>query len=55
MLLKETKTTNQKPAASETVQGPGKVPVQLQVNGAIYSIIVEPRRTLLEALRVDFI
>jgi aerobic-type carbon monoxide dehydrogenase small subunit (CoxS/CutS family) len=53
MLLKETKVSNQKPAALETVKGPGKVPVQLRVNGAIYSIFVEPRRTLLEALRVD--
>lgn len=37
----------------EAVQGPGRVPVLLQVNGAAYSIEVEPRQTLLDVLRVD--
>jgi aerobic-type carbon monoxide dehydrogenase small subunit (CoxS/CutS family) len=42
------------------VRGPGqarqpyeKAPIQLQVNGALHSLEVEPRRTLLDALRVD--
>lgn len=33
--------------------GPGKTPVQLQVNDELYEISVEPRRTLLDALRKD--
>jgi aerobic-type carbon monoxide dehydrogenase small subunit (CoxS/CutS family) len=37
----------------EVVKGPGKVAIRLQVNGAVYNIEVEPRRTLLDALRVD--
>jgi len=37
----------------EVVRGPGKVPIQLQVNGQIHTLEVEPRRTLLDALRVD--
>ncbi len=39
--------------AREVIRGPGKVPIQLQVNGRLYSLDVEPRRTLLDALRVD--
>jgi xanthine dehydrogenase YagT iron-sulfur-binding subunit len=35
------------------VRGPGKVPVTLQVNGMEQMVYVEPRRTLLDALRVD--
>ncbi len=35
------------------VQGPGKVPVRLTVNGQKHEIFVEPRRTLLDALRKD--
>jgi aerobic-type carbon monoxide dehydrogenase small subunit (CoxS/CutS family) len=35
------------------VRGPGKVPVTLQVNGMEQMVFVEPRRTLLDALRVD--
>lgn len=34
-------------------RGPGKVPVALMVNGQEYEIFVEPRRTLLDALRKD--
>lgn len=35
------------------IRGTGKVPVRLDVNGSVYNIRVEPRRTLLDALRVD--
>ena len=35
------------------VLGPGKVPVRLQVNGQQYDLLIEPRRTLLDALRLD--
>jgi aerobic-type carbon monoxide dehydrogenase small subunit (CoxS/CutS family) len=37
----------------DVIRGPGKVPIKLQVNGRLYSLSVEPRRTLLDALRVD--
>ncbi len=40
-------------AVEEAAQGPGKVPVELRVNGSLYSLDVEPRRTLLDALRLD--
>jgi xanthine dehydrogenase YagT iron-sulfur-binding subunit len=33
--------------------GPGRVPIQLLVNGRHYELSVEPRRTLLDTLRVD--
>jgi hypothetical protein len=33
--------------------GPGKVPVKLIVNDQEYEIYMEPRRTLLDALRKD--
>ena len=36
-----------------TLRGPGKVPIRLQVNGESFDLHVEPRRTLLEALRLD--
>jgi aerobic-type carbon monoxide dehydrogenase small subunit (CoxS/CutS family) len=35
------------------VQGPGKAPVQLLVNGKVHNLEVEPRRTLLDVLRED--
>ncbi|MBI4493616.1 MAG: (2Fe-2S)-binding protein [Chloroflexi bacterium] len=35
------------------VRGPGKVPIHLLVNGQGRDLFVEPRRTLLDALRVD--
>jgi aerobic-type carbon monoxide dehydrogenase small subunit (CoxS/CutS family) len=35
------------------VRGPGKVPIALQVNGGEQLLFVEPRRTLVDALRVD--
>ena len=43
-------------AAAEEVpiQGPGKVPVTLQVNGKALSAQLEPRVTLLDALRENF-
>lgn len=37
----------------EVARGPGKVPIQLRVNGSLHSLEVEPRRTLLDALRVE--
>ncbi len=45
--------TTTKPGKAEVVCGPGKVPIELNVNGRDYSLYVEPRRTLLEALRLD--
>lgn len=36
------------------VQGPGKVPVALKVNGKSYNAQLEPRVTLLDALRDEF-
>jgi len=44
---------NKRKTSREVISGPGKVPIQLNVNGALYSLEVEPRRTLLDALRVD--
>jgi xanthine dehydrogenase YagT iron-sulfur-binding subunit len=38
---------------AQSVYGPGKVPVKLQVNGSFYTLEVEPRRTLLDVLRDD--
>ncbi|MEM4382394.1 MAG: (2Fe-2S)-binding protein [Candidatus Caldarchaeum sp.] len=35
------------------VRGPGKTPIQLIVNGETHEVLVEPRRTLLDALRKD--
>jgi len=40
--------------ADDTVQGPGKAPVTLTVNGKSYSAQLEPRVTLLDALRDQF-
>ncbi|MCI0348181.1 MAG: 2Fe-2S iron-sulfur cluster-binding protein, partial [Acidobacteriales bacterium] len=47
-LLKETSAAQ---AARSNVQGPGKVPIKLRVNGQVHSLSVEPRTTLAEALR----
>ncbi len=41
-------------AGEVAVQGPGKVPVTLQVNGKKLSAQLEPRVTLLDALRDNF-
>jgi aerobic-type carbon monoxide dehydrogenase small subunit (CoxS/CutS family) len=35
------------------VRGPGKVPLKLNINSSLYSVEVEPRRTLLDVLRTD--
>jgi aerobic-type carbon monoxide dehydrogenase small subunit (CoxS/CutS family) len=45
--------TQKKPRIQETIRGPAKVPVTLNVNGRVYNIEVEPRHTLLDALRID--
>ncbi|MEN6602134.1 MAG: (2Fe-2S)-binding protein [Bryobacteraceae bacterium] len=39
------------PAGQAGLKGPGAVPVTLQVNGKPYNLTVEPRVTLLDALR----
>ncbi len=41
------------PDPTRSVRGPGKTGIKLTVNGQTYAIDVEPRRTLLDALRVD--
>jgi xanthine dehydrogenase YagT iron-sulfur-binding subunit len=41
-------------AADDTMQGPGKVPVALTINGKKYNAQLEPRVTLLDALRDQF-
>ncbi len=43
----------QQPVFPQTALGPGKVPIRLRVNGSLYTLEIEPRRTLLDALRVD--
>jgi aerobic-type carbon monoxide dehydrogenase small subunit (CoxS/CutS family) len=42
-----------RPRLKETIRGTKKVPVQLRVNGNLYNIEIEPRRTLLDVLRID--
>ena len=37
----------------DNVHGPDKVPITLNVNGSFYTLEIEPRRTLLDALRFD--
>lgn len=44
---------NQKKLQNLDVRGPGKVPIALKVNGQEFRIEAEPRRTLLDALRID--
>lgn len=39
--------------ASPTMYGPGKTELFLNVNGTLQEVVVEPRRTLLDALRVN--
>jgi xanthine dehydrogenase YagT iron-sulfur-binding subunit len=34
-------------------RGPGKIELALEVNGTVHELFVEPRRTLLDALRVN--
>ena len=38
---------------SRVVRNAFKVPVQLRVNGKLYNVEIEPRRTLLDTLRID--
>jgi aerobic-type carbon monoxide dehydrogenase small subunit (CoxS/CutS family) len=45
--------TVEKPQPQEAVRGPDKVPVQLRVNDQLYTVEVEPRRSLLDVLRND--
>ncbi len=40
-------------ATMVTVAGPKPVPVQLHVNGSVYRLDLDPRRSLLDALRID--
>src|SRR5215210_3598862 len=40
--------------AEVNVYGPGKTPIELLINGKKYNAEVEPRVTLLDALRNDF-
>ena len=42
-----------KPQAHEVVRGPGKVPIQLRINGLKYSLEIQPRKSLLDVLRDD--
>jgi xanthine dehydrogenase YagT iron-sulfur-binding subunit len=41
------------PKRKEISRGPGRVPINLRVNGSDYALAVEPRCTLLDALRVE--
>jgi len=40
-------------ANQDQIRATEKIPVTLQINGAAYTLEVEPRRTLLDALRID--
>jgi xanthine dehydrogenase YagT iron-sulfur-binding subunit len=46
-------STTKKLQFPAVVRGPDKVPVTLNVNGSSYRLEIEPRRTLLDALRFD--
>ncbi len=46
-------TLELKKKLKEKIRGPKKVPVKLRVNNEDYEINVEPRRTLLDAIRKD--
>jgi aerobic-type carbon monoxide dehydrogenase small subunit (CoxS/CutS family) len=46
-------STQKKLQFQDNVRGSGKVPVTLNVNGSSYTLEIEPRRTLLDALRFD--
>ena len=45
--------SNRKPHERGKLRGPDRGPVRLRVNGHYYDLLVEPRRTLLDALRLD--
>ncbi len=42
-----------KSQSREVVRGPGKVPIELQINGLKYFLDIEPRKSLLDVLRDD--
>jgi len=46
-------TITKKLRLQEIVRGPDKVPLRLNVNDISYTLAIEPRRTLLDALRFD--
>ena len=46
-------TAREERRPTEVVRGPGVAPIQLRVDGTLYSLEVEHRRTLLDASRVD--
>jgi aerobic-type carbon monoxide dehydrogenase small subunit (CoxS/CutS family) len=46
-------TTLQNPAATAGSSEPQRTPVTLTINGRPHALLVEPRRTLLDALRID--
>ncbi len=46
-----TETAQAAPAAATPILGPGKVPVTLRINGKLQKLELEPRVTLLDALR----
>ena len=46
-------TVEGSPDAIDKARGPGKVPVSLTVNDAVYDLEIEPRKTLLDVLRLD--
>lgn len=50
-LVKEIHDTRPVSAASGELVGPGKVPVSLSINGKVHKLDIEPRVTLLDALR----
>jgi xanthine dehydrogenase YagT iron-sulfur-binding subunit len=41
------------PSTGTNISGPGKVPISLKINGSVKTINLEPRVTLLDALRND--
>jgi xanthine dehydrogenase YagT iron-sulfur-binding subunit len=54
LVAKATALTAEAEEAGVAIQGPGKVPVELNINGKSYSAQLEPRVTLLDALRDRF-
>ncbi len=50
-ILAEQKLAGASPATETPVHGPGVVPITLQVNGKAHSLKLEPRVSLLDALR----
>ncbi len=49
--LSATESAQAAPASATPILGPGKVPVTLRINGKLQKLEVEPRVTLLDALR----